>query len=80
MTLDHTRFHVKGELVGVGESTLAGLVSLGLLETGVSQRHHGVWRLTPDGWRCMYGKTIEEIMAPGGGPVRPLRVWKWPAD
>jgi hypothetical protein len=79
---EHHDFLIKGQLSGVGTTTLASLVELGLAETGPSKRYYGEigWRITPDGWRCMYGKTIEEIMAPGGGPVRPLKVWKWPAD
>jgi hypothetical protein len=80
IAFDHRNFHIKGELVGIGAVTLAALVDLGLLETGPSQRYYGEigWRVTPDGWRCMYGKTIEEIMAPGGPPVRPLKLWQWP--
>jgi hypothetical protein len=76
---DHNDFLIKGQLVGIGAATLASLVSLGLAETGPSQRYYVIgWRITPDGWRCMYGKTIEEIMVPGGSPVRPLKLWQWP--
>jgi hypothetical protein len=81
MTLDHRSFHIKAGLgTGIGTKTIDVLLSLGLVEAGPNARHHGEigWRLTADGWRCMYGKTIEEIMAPGGKPVHPLRVWSWP--
>jgi hypothetical protein len=81
MTLDHKTFHVKSDLgVGIGTKTIETLLSLGLIESGPNARHYGQigWRLTPDGWRCMYGKTIEEIMAPGGGVAHPLKRWQWP--
>jgi hypothetical protein len=51
------------------------LLSLGLIESGPNAGHYGQigWRLTADdGWRCMYGKTVEEIMAPGEGPAHRL--------
>lgn len=83
MTLDHTSFHIKAELgTGIGTKTIEGLLELGLIEAGRNVRHYGQigWRLTDDGWRCMYGKTYEEIMAPGGSPVHPLKVWQWPPD
>ena len=80
LSFDHRDFLIKGQLTGIGTTTLASLVSLGLAETGPSQRYYGEigWRITDDGWRCMYGKTLGEIMAPGGSPVRPLRIWQWP--
>jgi hypothetical protein len=73
-------FLIKGQLSGIGPITLATLVSLGLAETGPSKRYYSEigWRITPDGWRCMYGKTYEEIMAPDCAPVRPLKLWQWP--
>jgi hypothetical protein len=81
MTLDHSRFHIKAELgTGIGAKTIESLLSIGLIEAGPNARHYGQigWRLTDDGWRCMYGKTLEEIMAPGSKPSTPLRVWSWP--
>src|SRR5436305_10075821 len=81
MTLGQGNFHIKAELgTGIGAKTIEGLLDLGLIEAGSNARHYGQigWRLTDNRWRCMYGKTIEEIMASGGGPVHPLRVWSWP--
>jgi hypothetical protein len=85
-TLDKLSFDrsvlIKGQFsVGEGgHKTMESLVGLGLAKTAPSDRFPGDigWRITPDGWRCMYGKTYEEIMAPGGSPVRPLKVWRWP--
>lgn len=80
ISLDHQKFYIGGELVGIGAMTLNELVGIGLLETGPSKQY-GVtgWRITPDGWRCMYGKTYEEVMSAGGPTaVRPLGVWQWP--
>lgn len=80
MTLDHANFHIKAELgTGIGTKTVEGLLALGLIEAGPNARHYGQigWRLTDDGWRSMYGKTLAE-MGPGTGPHRPLRVWHWP--
>src|SRR3954471_24874193 len=78
----HRNFLIKGELVGIGAKTLESLVGLGLAEVGQSERNYGQtgWRITPDGWRCMCGNTYEEIMAPGGKPMLPLKVWRWPPD
>lgn len=83
MALDHTSFRIMAELgTGIGAKTIEGLLSLGLIEAGPNPRHYGQtgWRLTADGWRCMYGKTIEEILVPGGKPVQPLLVWRWPPE
>jgi hypothetical protein len=73
-------FLIGDELNKVGEVTLRRLASLGLAEAGLPPRYHGKtgWRITPDGWRCMFGKSYEEIMASGVRPVRPLPVWRWP--
>lgn len=79
MELDHASFHVKADLgTGIGLKTVDELLGLGLIEAGPSPRHYGQigWRITPDGWRCMYGRTREEMM--DGGQYRPLRVWQWP--
>jgi hypothetical protein len=78
IAFDHRNFHIRGELVGIGTVTLDALVDLGLLETGPSQRYDGEigWRVTPDGARCMYGKTFDEMK--GSGPYHPLTVWSWP--
>ena len=64
----------------VSESTLNSLVELGLAESGPTNRRSGEvgWRITDNGWRCIYGKTFAEIMAPGALPPLPLDVWSWP--
>jgi hypothetical protein len=72
---------IKGQLTGVGHVTLASLVELGLAETGPSKRYYGEmgWRITHDGWRCMYGETVAEMMAKPSDVKRyPFLVWKWP--
>jgi hypothetical protein len=78
ISFDHRNFYIKGELVGIGTVTLDALVDLGLLETGPSQRYYGEigWRVTPNGTRCMYGRTFDEMKGPG--PYHRLRVWSWP--
>jgi len=81
LSLDRTEFVIKGELpAGIGEQSLNTLVSLGLAELGPGRFGETGWRMTPDGWRCMYGKTYEEIMAPGAGKSYPLRGWRWPPE
>lgn len=73
-------FHAKGHFgTNIGPVTLDALVSLGLLETGPSRRSYGAmgWCVTPDAYRCMYGKTHAEIVEEGGQHY-PLRVWSWP--
>jgi hypothetical protein len=78
LQLDHTTYQIRGQLpVGTGKVTLERLTELGLLETGLGRFGETGWRLSDDGWRCMYGQTNDEIMA-GGAPVRPLRIWSWP--
>lgn len=75
---------VKGKMpLNIGPATLDGLIELGLIEECISERYKGEmgYKITPDGWRCMYGKTFEEIMTPPDGkPSHPLHVWKWPHD
>jgi hypothetical protein len=84
MQLDYAAFHIKAELgTGIGTKTIESLLALGLIEAGPNQRHYGQigWRLTDDGWRCIYGETIAEIMAkPKGTKAYPFMVWKWPFD
>jgi hypothetical protein len=79
-TLGDPDFIIEGNFPsGVGKGTLDKLVELGLFQTGPSKRYHGEigWRMTDDGWRCMYGKTHSEMMA---SCVRhhPLPIWSWP--
>ncbi len=64
----------------VGPKTIELLVSLGLIEEGRLHPSRGTpgWRLTDDGWRCMYGRTLKEIQASGDTNVRSLKVWRWP--
>jgi hypothetical protein len=78
---DHGDFLAYGQFrAGTGAPTLDSLVELGLAEKGPSGRFFGEtgWHITDAGWRCMYGKTYAEIMAPGAEPSHPLKVWSWP--
>ena len=80
LSVDHEQFLPVEKFVGgVSAETLDGLVTLGLAEKGISRRPGGRegWRILPDGWRCMYGKTIEEIMI-ADKTIVPLPVWRWP--
>ena len=81
LSLEHGDFKILGEFaLGIGAGTLKNLVGLKLVEEGTSQRHGQTgYRITPDGWRCMYGKTHEEITA-SDGPHHPLKVWRWPQN
>jgi len=82
LSLDHRDFIIKGQFpVGIGKETLETLVNLGLAEIGPSKRFSGDvgWRITDDGWRCMYGETLDEIRTkPEGTKSYPFRVWRWP--
>ena len=64
----------------VGKGSLDLLVEVGLAETGPTNRRPGEigWRITDNGWSCIYGKTYAEIMAPGALPPYPLEIWSWP--
>jgi hypothetical protein len=62
----------------VGAQVLDELVVLGLAKKGPSNGGNKAgWRITDDGWRCMYGCTAEEI-AEGHKTLVPLRIWRWP--
>jgi hypothetical protein len=82
--LDRMTSDIKAKLgTGVGVKTIQSLLELGLIEAGPNARHYGQigWCLTDDGWRCMYGETIAEILAkPDGVKSFPFVVWKWPVD
>ena len=78
LSIDHTVFQIRGQLpVGTGTVTLARLGGFGLLETGPGRFGETGWRLSDDGWRCMYGKPYVEL-GEQGAPHHPLRVWSWP--
>jgi len=78
LQLEHEIFQVRGELpVGVGKVSLSRLTDLGLLETGPGRWGDTGWRLTENGWRCMYGKPLVELGSEGA-PHRHLRIWSWP--
>jgi hypothetical protein len=79
---DPAEFLTWGELVGIGPATLASLVTRGLAEIGRSRKYSPVngWRITDDGWRCMYGKTFSELLGKPVGVKKPFVVWKWPVD
>jgi hypothetical protein len=69
------------ELAGIGPTSLEQLAGMGLAEQAPSNRFGKPgWRITADGWRCMYAKSYEECMAPGEPAPVPLRVWRWPLD
>ena len=79
LQIDSSVFQIRGQLpVGTGEVTLTRLAELGLLETGPGRHSQIGWRLSDDGWRCMYGKPKADLGAEGP-PHYPLRVWSWPA-
>lgn len=78
LQIDHQAFRIRGQLpMGIGNLTIQQLARLGLLESGPGRFGETGWRLSDDGWRCMYGNTNDEIMA-AGLPRHPLRVWSWP--
>lgn len=78
LQIDHKSFQIRGQLpVGTGSVTLDRLTSLGLLETGAGRFGDTGWRLSDDGWRCIYGQTNGEIMAAGIARL-PLKTWSWP--
>ncbi len=78
LQLDHKTFQIKGQLpVGFGAKTRERLTIIRLLETGAGKFGETGWRLTADGWRCMHGKTLEEMME-SQGPHHPLKVWSVP--
>ena len=64
--------------VGVGKAAVESLVSRGLLETvpGPHGRGGQCYRVTRDGWRCMFGKTYEQLRALPA--AKPLGTWFWP--
>ena len=79
LQLDHRAFQIPGQLpTGFGAVTFERLMQLGLLEAGPGRHGSTGYRLTDDGWRCMYGMTLGEMSGPG--PYHPLRVWSWPAS
>ena len=61
--------------------TLGKLAKLGLVEEG-NRAHWPTergWRLTDDGWRCMFGKTEQEIIdTPDYQSVDAFTIWRWP--
>ena len=68
---------IGAKMGGAGPATMSSLVELGLAEVARNERHSkDGWRITDDGWRCLYGKTHGELMATG--PHFPLKVWSWP--
>ena len=80
LQIDHTTFQIRGELpLGSGVGTLSKLTTEGLLEIGPGRFGDTGYRLSDDGWRCMYGKTHDEIMSGDGtNRVHPFKVWSWP--
>ncbi len=78
LQIDDKVFQIGGQLpVGTGKVTLGRLTEIGLLETGLGRFGEIGWRLTDDGWRCMYGKPKGDL-GEEGAPHYPLKVWSWP--
>lgn len=80
LTNNQSKYTPYWQFERISENTLNILVELGLAETGLTDRRPGEigWRITDNGWRCIYGKTYEEIMAPGALPPLALEIWSWP--
>lgn len=68
------------QFLKIGRNTLNRLVDIGLAETGLTNRRRDEigWRITDDGWRCIYGKPYADIIAPGALPPQPFEIWSWP--
>ena len=83
LSRDHEIFFLEDHFPsGVTASALDALVALGLAEKGewfTSGAGKTGYRITDDGWRCMYGKTADEIVK-GDATLFPLRVWRWPPE
>ena len=78
LQIDSSVFQIRSQLpLGTGTVTLTRLTELGLLETGPGRHSEVGWRLSENGWRCMYGKPKSELGAEGA-PHYPLKVWSWP--
>lgn len=78
LQIDFKSFRIMGQFPqGTGKITVTRLTDLGLLETGPGRHGATGWRLSDDGWRCMYGQTNAEMLATGR-VYTPLKVWSWP--
>jgi hypothetical protein len=80
LSRDHVTFFFSGHFARrISVEALEVLAGLGLVERAPMSdvRGQSGWRILPDGWRCMYGKTVDQIMS-GDQTVLPLRVWQWP--
>jgi len=78
LQVDHETFRIRGQLPpGIGDTTLNRLTALGLLDVGIGRFGDPGWRLSSNGWLCMYGKTNDEMMA-SGEPSLPLKIYSWP--
>jgi hypothetical protein len=80
LTKNKDKFTPYWQFLRAGKVSLNLLVEVGLAETGPTNRRRGEigWRITENGWRCIYGKTYTEIIAPGALPPYPLKIWSWP--
>jgi hypothetical protein len=64
---------------GVGLGTLNLLEAKGLLQRAPARAPS--YRISPDGWHCMFGRTFEQLCAfekESGAAARPLGTWVWP--
>ncbi len=80
LTHSHEEFTPYWQFIKNGRPTLDSLVEIGLAETGPTNRRRGEigWRITDNGWLCIYGKTYAQIMKRGALPPHPLEIWSWP--
>ena len=64
---------------GVGQRTLDKLVQRGLLDAGPSKagKMRGSYRISDDGWICMFGVPFAKIQA---ARKKPLSTWTWPSE
>jgi len=63
---------------GVGQVTLDRLLQRGLIEAGPSKpgKKGRSYRISDDGWICMFGAPFERI----GAGKTPLFFWTWPSS
>lgn len=63
-----------------GKAHLDVLLGFGLaaLVPSKSDAKSNGFRITDEGWRCMYGLTKTQIDSDTNGKPAPFRVWQWP--
>lgn len=65
---------------GFGKAHIENLLGHGLAMAVPSKadQRHNAFRITDDGWRCIYGFTKAEIDSHTDRRPVPFRVWQWP--